>query len=101
MPSKPEAPITRNLPTGKRPAEPPARPAHLDAVRALLDVFEGGDLNTRQVAAIHAVRVILGDAKGLGCPHENTAFENGPVGDILICQDCREELPVPVPDAGG
>ncbi len=79
----------------------PGPPAHRDAVRALLDVFEGGDLNTRQVAAIHKVRVILGDAKGLGCPHENTAFENGPVGDILICQDCREELPVPVPDAGG
>ncbi len=78
-----------------------APPPHRDAVRALLDVFEGGDLNTRQTAAIHKVRVTLGDAEGLGCPHENTAFENGPVGDILICQDCREELPVPVPDAGG
>ena len=83
----PETPKAKAAPAG-----------HPDVVRALLDVFEAGDLNTRQMAAIHQVRVILGDAEGLGCPHENTAFEKG---DVLVCQDCREELPVPAPMPAG
>ena len=58
-------------------------------IRATIAVFETGSLNTEQVKAIHALRVVLGDAYGLGCPHENTAYEQG---DRLICQDCREDI---------
>lgn len=57
------------------------------AVRALIIAFEvGTGLNTEQRKALHAVRVILGDAYGPGCDHENTVYEEG---DRLVCQDCR------------
>jgi hypothetical protein len=59
------------------------------AVRAVLAVFEAGKINSEQKKAIHAVRVILGDAHGPGCPHENAVYEQG---DRLICQDCREDV---------
>ena len=65
-------------------------------VRALLEVMEAGRLNTEQKHAIHTVRVIIGDAYGTDCPHENTAYEQD---DRLVCQDCRAE--VSPPDAGG
>ena len=55
-------------------------------VRAVLTVIEWGPVNSEQLKAIHAVRVILGDAYGSACPHENVAYEEG---DVLICQDCR------------
>lgn len=61
----------------------------LAAVRALLAVFEAGGLNTSQRHAVHQVRVLIGDAEGLGCAHESVAFE---AGDALVCQDCREIL---------
>ena len=64
------------------------------AVRALLIVLENGTVNSEQRGAIHAVRVIIGDAHGSGCGHENTAYEGG---DRLICQDCRRDLT----EAGG
>jgi len=66
------------------------------AVRALLVAMEAGEINTNQQTAIHTVRVIIGDAHGLGCPHENSVYE---ANDVLVCQDCREALPSP--DAGG
>ena len=66
------------------------------AVRALLTVFEGGAINTRQRKALHNVRVVIGDAHGTGCPHETANYE---AGDVLVCQDCREALPSP--DAAG
>ena len=58
-------------------------------VRALLLVFEGGALNTAQAKALYAVRVIIGDAHGSACAHENTAYEEG---DVLVCQDCRAKV---------
>ena len=64
-------------------------------VRALLEVIEVGSKNSEQVKAIHAVRVIIGDAHGSDCTHENVAYE---AGDCLICQDCRKDV---TPDAGG
>ena len=59
------------------------------AVRSLLTVIETGNLNSEQVAAIHAVRVIIGDRYGTACQHENTVYEEG---DALVCQDCREVI---------
>lgn len=59
------------------------------AMRALLAVFEVGSLNSAQQRAIHAVRVIIGDAHGSGCPHELTVYEEN---DRLICQACRVDL---------
>ena len=56
------------------------------ALRAMLAVVEIGTVNSEQVKAIRVVRVILGDAHGSGCLHENTAYEEG---DVLVCQDCR------------
>ena len=56
------------------------------AIRALLTVFEAGSVNSEQRKALHAARVVIGDAHGNVCAHENMAFE---AGDILICQDCR------------
>lgn len=64
--------------------------------RALLAVIELGSVNTEQRAALHNVRVTLGDAHGSGCAHESQAYE---AGDVLVCQDCRESLPSP--DAAG
>ena len=61
------------------------------AVRAMLTVFEAGAVNSEQVKAVHAVRVIIGDAHGTGCLHENVAYEEG---DHLVCQDCRAEVKV-------
>ena len=58
-------------------------------VRALLEVIEVGSKNSEQVKAIHAVRVIIGDAHGSDCTHENVAYE---AGDILVCQDCRTKV---------
>ena len=60
-----------------------------DSVRAILDVFEAGTLNSAQKRAVHNVRVSIGDAEGLGCAHENVAYEEG---DVLVCQDCREVI---------
>ncbi len=68
----------------------------IGTVRALLEVMEAGRLNTEQKRAIHTVRVIIGDAYGTDCPHENTAYE---ADGKLRCQDCRAE--VSPPDAGG
>ena len=68
----------------------------IGTVRALLEVMEAGRLNTEQKRAIHTVRVIIGDAYGTDCPHENTAYEQD---GRLWCQDCRAE--VSPPDAGG
>lgn len=65
-------------------------------IRALLEVMEAGRLNTAQRHAIHTVRVIIGDAYGTDCPHENTAYE---ADGKLRCQDCRAEISPP--DAGG
>lgn len=62
------------------------------AVRALLNVIETGSVNSEQRKAIHAVRVIVGDAHGTVCAHENVAYEQG---DVLICQDCRTVLSEP------
>ncbi len=59
------------------------------ALRGVLAVFETAPLNREQRQAIHALRVILGDAYGSGCIHENTVYEQD---DRLICQDCREEV---------
>lgn len=64
------------------------------AVRTLLTVFELGTIDTRQVKAIHAVRVVIGDEHGLGCPHDNAVFE---ANDVYTCLDCREILPTPDP----
>ena len=67
------------------------------AVRALLTILEAGAVNSEQRKAIHAVRVIIGDAQGNGCAHENVVFEKG---DRLICQNpaCRQDL---TPEASG
>ena len=59
------------------------------AVRALLRVIKVGSVNAEQRKAIHAVRVIIGDAHGNVCAHENVAYEEG---DVLICQDCRARM---------
>ena len=64
------------------------------AVRALLRAIEAGSINTEQKKAIYAVRVIIGDAHGPNCAHENVAYEDG---DRLICQDCRTDMT----EAGG
>ena len=63
-------------------------------IRSLLAVIEGGNLNTEQNKAIHAVRVVIGDAHGTACEHLNTVYETG---DRLICQDCKIEI---TPEAG-
>lgn len=83
----------------------PARHEHRDlhghlrgSVRALLAVLEASSLNTEQQRLMHQVRVIIGDAHGRGCPHENTVYEEG---DRLICQDCREDVTPASADAGG
>lgn len=68
-----------------------------NTVRALLAVFEAGSLNSDQRRAIHNVRVLLGDAEGLGCAHENTAYE---AGDALVCQECRQVLNAAVAEPG-
>ena len=59
------------------------------ALRGVLAVFEKGTLNTEQRKAIHALRVVLGDAYGPGCTHENAVYEQN---DRLICQDCRKDI---------
>lgn len=59
------------------------------AVRGLLKVIEVGSVGSEQRKGIHAVRVIIGDAHGLNCAHENTVYEEG---DRLICQDCRLDM---------
>ncbi len=64
------------------------------AVRALLAVLDLGTLNTAQAKAMHAVRVVVGDAHGAGCDHRNTALE---AGDVNTCLDCRAVLPAPDP----
>ena len=61
----------------------------VQAVRALIKVFEVGVINSEQTKAIHNVRVAIGDAYGTGCPHELRAFEKG---DRLICQSCRLDV---------
>lgn len=60
-----------------------------DTILTLIDVFEAGPMNSAQRQALHKTRVALGVAKGLGCPHESTAYEEG---DRLICQVCREDI---------
>ena len=64
-------------------------------VRALLAVMESGSLNSEQVKALHAVRVIIGDVHGSNCQHENSVYEEN---DVLICQDCRAVIKA---EAGG
>ena len=59
------------------------------ALRGVLAVFESAPLNREQRQAVHALRVILGDAHGSGCAHENAVYEKD---DRLICQDCREDI---------
>jgi len=61
----------------------------MDAIRAVLAVFEAGTVNSAQVGAIRRVRAILGDVSGSGCSHESTFYEDG---DRLVCQVCRKEL---------
>ena len=59
------------------------------AVRSFIGVMEAGHLNSEQVKAIHALRVIIGDSHGTGCRHETSAYEEG---DVLVCLDCREAV---------
>ena|SRR3990167_7400969 len=61
----------------------------VNAVRALIRVFEVGVTNSEQARAIHHVKVAIGDAKGTGCPHELRVYEKG---DRLICQSCRMDV---------
>ena len=63
-------------------------PKTAEIVRALLDMFRVGQINSAQMQGIEVVKRLLGDPAVL-CRHENTAFEEG---DVLVCQDCREVL---------
>lgn len=64
-----------------------------EAIRALADAVEAGNVNGVQRQTLRRVRVALGDLSGSGCAHEHTAYETvNEVDNILICQDCREVL---------
>ncbi len=66
---------------------------HADVVevaRALIRAFElGNTFNSAQVKALHTAKVLIGDAHGTGCDHEERVREKG---DRLICQSCQMDV---------
>ena len=73
------------------------------AVRALLRVFESGSLNSTQRQALHAARVVIGDARGTGCTHgkdPDGLYRSATyaAGDRLVCDLCGTDITA---EAGG
>ena len=66
---------------------------HVDAkelIRALIKAFEVGNaLNSAQVRALHYAKVLIGDASGTGCSHEERVRDKD---DHLICQLCHMDV---------
>ena len=67
------------------------------AVRALLRVIESGNVYSAQRQALHAARVVIGDAHGLGCTHgkdPDGLFRSAIYDehDHLVCDLCGADI---------